>query len=150
MQGAAAVAGRSMNRFPQDETATTAVEFAIVAPFLFAILFGIIGFGVQFATRVALTYAATEGGRAAVSGLSDTERDSLARTAISNTLTALSPLVIASKATITVDMTAEASDEKIAISIAYSDTRFANLPFIPDLTSLAPVTVTYYVTDPSG
>ena len=31
------------------------IEFAIVAPLLFAIMFGIIGFGTQFATRIALT-----------------------------------------------------------------------------------------------
>lgn len=142
--------GKSCRHFPADAAATTAVEFAIVAPLLFAIMFGIIGFGLQFATRIALTYAATEGGRAAVSGLTDTERASLARTAITNTLTALSPLVIPGNATVSVDLTTEASDQKIAISIAYSDTRFAKLPFVPDFTTLNPVTVDYYVTDPSG
>jgi Flp pilus assembly protein TadG len=142
--------GTSCRRFPDDTGATTAVEFAIVAPLLFAIMFGIMGFGLQFATRIALTYAATEGGRAAVAGITDTERTSLARTAIANTLTALSPLVIPANATVSVDLTDEASDQKIAISIAYSDTRFATLPFVPDFTTLNPVTVDYYVTDPSG
>jgi Flp pilus assembly protein TadG len=113
-------------------------------------MFGIMGFGLQFATRIALTYAATEGGRAAVAGITDTERTSLARTAIANTLTALSPLVIPANATVSVDLTDEASDQKIAITIAYSDTRFATLPFVPDFTTLNPVTVDYYVTDPSG
>lgn len=136
--------------FRLDKTATTAVEFGIVAPFLFAILFGLIGFGEQFATRIALTYAASEGGRAAVAGLTDAERESLARTAITNCLTALSPLVDASKAAVSFDASQESSDQKISISIAYSDTRFAHLPFLPDLTALDPVSVDYYVTDPSG
>jgi Flp pilus assembly protein TadG len=142
--------GNPCRHFPGDDRATTAIEFAIVAPLLFAIMFGIIGFGVQFATRIALTYAATEGGRAGVAGLTDTERQSLARTAIANTLAALSPLVDASKATVSVDLSQEATDEEISISIAYNDTRFAKLPFLPSFTSLNPITVDYYVTDPSG
>ena len=137
-------------RFGNDARATTAIEFAIIAPLLFAILFGIIGFGVQYATRIALTYAAAEGGRAAVTGLDDAERVSLAETAITNTLAALSPLVNASKASIDVNLSEETSDEKISITIGYSDTRFAELPFLPNLTNLNPVTVDYYVTDPSN
>lgn len=85
-----------------------------------------------------------------MAGLDDSERQSLAETAIANTLSALSPLVDSSKAAVTVDLSQESSDEKITISIAYSDDRFATLPFLPDFTSLNPVTVAYYVTDPSG
>jgi Flp pilus assembly protein TadG len=136
--------------FRRSVAATTAVEFGIVAPLLFAILFGMIGFGTQFATRIALTYAASEGGRAAVSGLSDTERESLALSAINNTLTALSPLVEVGNAVVSFDTSQESTDEKIAITIAYTDTRFANLPFLPNMTALAPITVDYYVTDPSS
>ncbi len=150
MRRISSATGKPCRRFPDDDRGTTAVEFAIVMPLLFAVMFGQIGFGVQFATRIALTYAATEGGRAAVAGLDDSERQSLAETAIANTLSALSPLVDSSKAAVTVDLSQESSDEKITISIAYSDDRFATLPFLPDFTSLNPVTVAYYVTDPSG
>ena len=143
-------AGQSCRRFPNDTAATTAIEFGIVAPLLFAIMFGIIGFGVQFAARIGLVYAATEGGRAAVAGLTDTERNSLARTGIPNTLTSLSPLIDASKATVTVNLTNEASDQRIDISITYGDTRFAVLPYVPTFSTLNPVTVSYYVTDPAG
>jgi Flp pilus assembly protein TadG len=137
-------------RLAHDARGTTAVEFALVAPLLFAILFGIITFGVQYATRIALTYAAAEGGRAAVAGLTDAQRTSLARTAINNTLTALAPLVNKSATTVNVSLAADGGNEKINISIAYSDTRFATMPFLPSLTNIAPVTVQYYVTDPSG
>jgi Flp pilus assembly protein TadG len=143
-------AGAAWRGFLSSKFATTAVEFGIIAPFLFAILFGLIGFGTQYAARIALTYAASEGGRAAVGGLTDAERESLARAAIQDSLTALSPLIDVSKTVVSFDASQESSDHKIAITIAYSDTRFAHLPFIPDLTSLAPVTVDYYVTDPSG
>lgn len=141
---------KSCRKFSDSVRATTAVEFGIVAPLLFAIMFGIIGFGLQFATRIALTYAATEGGRAAVGGLSDLERESLARAAVARALTAMSPLVDPTKAIISVVQVDEATDHKIDISIAYSDARFATMPFVPSFTTLNPVTVEYYVTDPSG
>lgn len=137
-------------RFPDDRGGTTAIEFAIVAPLLFAILFATVAFGVQYATRIAITYAAAEGGRAAVAGLTDSERAQLAQTAITDTLTALSPLVDPAKASVTVNLGSEGTDKTIAVTIAYSDTRFAQMPFLPDLTGLQPVTVQYYVTDPSG
>ena len=121
-----------------------------MAPLLFAVMFGILAFGIQFATRIAVTYAATEGGRAAVGSLNDAERESLARAAITRALTALSPLVDPSKAAVNVVQAAVADDRKIDISITYSDTRFASLPFVPDFSTLNPVTVEYYVTDPSG
>jgi Flp pilus assembly protein TadG len=133
-----------------DTSATTAVEFGIVAPLLFAVMFGILAFGIQFATRIAVTYAATEGGRAAVGGLSDSERESLARAAINRALTALSPLVDPSKAAVNVVQASVSNDRKIDISITYNDARFASLPFVPDFSTLNPVTVEYYVTDPSG
>jgi Flp pilus assembly protein TadG len=143
-------AGGACPRWRGDDRGTTAVEFGIVAPLLFAVMFGILAFGIQFATRIAVTYAATEGGRAAVGGLDDTERESLARAAITRVLTALSPLVDPTKAAVTVVQADVASDHKIDISITYNDTRFASLPFVPDLSTLNPVTVEYYVTDPSG
>lgn len=138
------------HRLARDARGTSAVEFALAAPLLFAILFGIITFGVHYATRIALTYAAAEGGRAAVAGLDDAERVSLAKIAAGNALAALAPLVDAGKATVTAVTSADGGNEKIDISIAYSDTRFATMPFLPDLSNMAPVTVEYYVTDPQG
>ena len=142
--------GGACRRWRGNDRGTTAVEFGIVAPLLFAIMFGILAFGIQFATRIAVTYAATEGGRAAVGGLDDTERESLARAAITRVLTTLSPLVDPAEAAVTVVQVDVASDHKIDIRITYNDTRFASLPFVPDLSTLNPVTVEYYVTDPSG
>jgi len=144
---AGAVCGR---RLWKDIGGTSAIEFALVSPLLFLLMFGIITFGLQYCARVALTYAASEGGRAAVAGLNDAERSSLAKTAIQNALVALSPLVNPSNAVVTVNLSDEASDESITISIDYTDTRFATMPFMPDLANLSPVSVNYYVTDPSN
>lgn len=137
-------------RLPDDTRGTVSIEFAILVPVFLAILFGIIAFGVQYATRIALTYAASEGGRAAVAGLNDAERQTFATTAITNALNAFYPLVNPTKATITVNFASEQNNEEITISIAYSDMRFAELPFVPQLGNLTPVTVSYFVTDPSS
>jgi Flp pilus assembly protein TadG len=150
MPVAAVGTASSHQRFRGDTGGTVSIEFAILVPVFLAILFGIIVFGVQYATRIALTYAASEGGRAAVAGLSDDERKLLANAAITDALTALSPLVDPAKATVSVDLSDESSGEEVTISIAYNDVRFAALPFVPQLGNLAPVTVSYFVTDPSG
>ncbi len=63
-----------------------ALEFAIIAPFLLMILFGIIVYGVFFATWIAATEAASEGARASVAGLDSSSRINLANTAASSIL----------------------------------------------------------------
>jgi Flp pilus assembly protein TadG len=143
-------------RLPDDTRGTVSIEFAVLLPIFLAILFGIIVFGIQYATRIALTYAASEGGRAAVAGLSAGESQTLATTAINNALTAFYPLVDPAKVTLPpivvkpVSLADGTSGEEIIISIGYNDARFAELPFVPQLGNLAPVSVSYFVTDPSG
>ena len=130
---------------------TVAVEFAFVLVVFISILFGIIAFGFQFATHIALSYAAAEGGRSAVAGLSSSERQSRANTAISNVLTSLSPLVDPAKATITVSSGGvTAQGEAINISIHYSDGRFNIFPFLPALGANQSVQTVFFVADPSG
>jgi Flp pilus assembly protein TadG len=52
------------------EEGASAVEFAIVAPLLFMLLFGIIGFGLAFLQVQSIRTAVREGGRAAAVGQS--------------------------------------------------------------------------------
>ncbi|RAV61130.1 pilus assembly protein [Aerococcus urinae] len=142
---------RAPPRLVSDERGTVAIEFALVAGLFLMLLFGIVAFGFQYATRIALSYAVAEGGRAAVAGLSDTERQSLATTAISYALNAYSPLVDPNKATVSVTSVGTSSNgEMVKVSISYSDTRFNVLPFVPNLSSLPPVSTTFIVADPSG
>ena len=136
-------------RLAADARGTAAIEFAVLAPLLMAVLFGTVAFGLDYAVRIALTYAAAEGGRAAVAGLDDGERKSLAVAAVTDSLSALSPLIDPAKARISVTFSGSAPEE-VGVSIAYDDTRFAHLPFLPALDGMAPVAVRYVVTDPSG
>jgi len=138
-------------RLSRDSNGTVAVEFAFVLVMLLTILFGIIAFGFQFAARVALSYAVAEGGRAAMVGLSSTERQSLANSAVVQVLTNLSPLIDPTRATIAVTSQGmTANGEAIKVSIVYSDSRFNLFPFLPNLNTASAVQTTFFVADPSG
>ena len=52
------------------EEGASAVEFAILAPLLFMLLFGIIGFGLAFLQVQSIRTAVREGGRYAATGAS--------------------------------------------------------------------------------
>jgi Flp pilus assembly protein TadG len=133
-----------------DASGTVSIEFAVLFPVFLALLFGVIAFGAQYSVRIALSYAAAEGGRAAVAGLDDAERRTLAAAAVQRTLQSLAPLVDPGKADIQIALANQDDGEEITVSIGYSDHRFARLPFVPSLEGLAPVTVRYLVTDPQG
>lgn len=134
-----------------DRRGSVAIEFAIVLTLLLSIMFGIVAFGFQFATRIALSYAVAEGGRSAVAGLTSAERQQRAEDAINRVLTSFSPLVDPSKAMIDVSSEGETADgEVIRIAITYDDDRFDIFPFLPALNANRAVETTFLVADPSG
>ena len=133
-----------------DSGGNVSIEFAVLLPVFLALLFGMIVFGIQYSVRIALTYAAAEGGRAAVAGLDDPERQALALAAVQRTLQSLAPLVDPDEADIQIAFAAEGDGEEITVNIGYNDNRFARLPFVPAVEGLSPVSVTYLVTDPLG
>lgn len=59
-----------------------AVEFALIAPFLIVLLWGIISYGGYFMTMHTLQQIANDAARAAIAGLDDTERLALARDSV--------------------------------------------------------------------
>lgn len=66
--------------FAKDKRATSAVEFALVAPFLLLLVASILAYGSIFATSLSLQQIAAETARATIGGLSDAERKTLAQT----------------------------------------------------------------------
>ena len=137
-------------RLPEDQSANVSIEFALLAPVLFVLVFGLILFSMQYSSRIALTYAASEGARMALAGLDDTERQHLARLAVTRVLAAWHPLVDADRADISVLITKDGNGKLVTVNIEYSDARFVRLPFLPALSGEAPVSVSYLVTDPMG
>lgn len=61
-----------------DRTGNAAVEFALVAPLLLAMLLGTLGFGLYFGVAHSVQQLASEAARASVAGVSASERLSLA------------------------------------------------------------------------
>ena len=52
-------------RDPRDESGSAAIEFALMAPLLLLLVFGIVAYGYMLSFRQALSQGATEGARAA-------------------------------------------------------------------------------------
>lgn len=67
-----------LRRAGTDIGGASAIEFAIVAPVFFMLIFGIIVYGYYFATLSLVNHIAYEAARATVSGLDDDERSTLA------------------------------------------------------------------------
>ncbi len=68
--------------FMLDKRGTAAIEFAIVLPVFFAILFGIIAYGSYLSVVHGVQQLTAEAARASVGGLTDAERASIALTSI--------------------------------------------------------------------
>jgi Flp pilus assembly protein TadG len=62
-----------------DKRGMAALEFALLAPALLSLAFGVIVYSIYFTAVIGVRQAASEGARAAVAGLSSQERASLAR-----------------------------------------------------------------------
>ncbi len=65
-----------------DRRGSTAVEFALVAPMLIVLLFGIVAFGAIIGVDNGLQQLVAEAARASVAGLSDPERQQLAQASV--------------------------------------------------------------------
>jgi Flp pilus assembly protein TadG len=105
--------------FRQDE-GVAAIEFAIVAPVFLAMLFGIIVYGIYFATWIAVTEAASEGARAAVAGLSTTERTSLATAQVQKFIGYYSPMLNIKNATIVAQQAPGTGGGAFQVQITYN------------------------------
>ncbi len=136
--------------FVRDKRGSVAIEFAFVAVVFLTILFAIMSYGFQFATRIALSYAVTEGGRAAVGGLDAGQRELYATNAINNALNAYAPVVDPGSAILDFEETADEGGNRLSIGIDYTDSRFSFLPFIPTPEETIRVETTFVVTDPSA
>lgn len=63
----------------RNERGIAALEFALLAPALLMLVFAVMVYSLYFSTLMGVRQAAVEGARAAVAGLSTTERSQLAR-----------------------------------------------------------------------
>lgn len=68
-----------MRRFFSNKQGASAVEFALIAPFMLLLVAAILAYGSIFATSLSLQQIAAETARATIGGLSDAERETLAQ-----------------------------------------------------------------------
>ena len=129
-----------MTRFPRPtrhshRAGSVAVEFALIGPLLIMLIMATIIYGSWFWLAQSVQTLASEGARAAVAGLNDTERESLAQGFIAAQASEGVGLDIA-KAVVTVESDAEA----IRVRIAY-DIRDHPIMAMPQLVPAPPMTI---------
>ena len=114
---------------------TAAVEFAIIAPVFLVVLFGIIVYGIYFATWIAITEAASEGARASVAGISTSERVSLATAQVDNFFGYYSPLLSLSHATILAQQAPGTAGGAFQVAVTYDFSSYG----LSSLSALLPI-----------
>jgi Flp pilus assembly protein TadG len=120
--------------FSSDTRGASAVEFAFVAPVFLMIVFGIAAFGYVFGVYQGIQQIASEAARAAVAGISDAERDTIARGFVS-TNAGTYALIDTRKVVVTTTATG-APAPAFLVSVSYDLTgtfpyQFANLLPLP-------------------
>ncbi len=109
---------RHLSQWRRSETGAVAVEFTLLAPMLFAMLFGIVCVGYAMALSHSVQQLATSAARASVSGITTAERRMLAEDYIANGPSHY-PLLTASALSQAVDVT-EGSAPTITVAISYT------------------------------
>ena len=104
------------------------VEFALVAPLLLLILFGVIAYGGYFWRAHALQQVANDAARAALAGLTANERAALARSSVASEITELSGLSVKQA-----EVSVSEVDETILVRLDYDATSdpFFKLGLVP-------------------
>ena len=68
-----------MRRFAKDGSATSAVEFALLSPLFLLLLLGMVAYGIYFGAAHSVQQIAADAARAAIAGLDQGERQTLAK-----------------------------------------------------------------------
>ena len=119
-------------RFCRDERATSAVEFAIVAPVFLMLVLGIVAYGTFLGMAHSIQQITAEAARASIAGVNDDERAALARSSVANNIGSY-PLIQANHVTISHAAT-DAATSTFTLTLNYdaSDSFIYALPrFVP-------------------
>jgi Flp pilus assembly protein TadG len=111
------------NSAANDEGAAT-LEFALVAPLLVVLMFGIIVYGIYFCVWIAISEAAAAGARASVAGLTDAERISLATIAVTNDINSYGPMLSMQNAVVVAQDAPDSNGGAFQVSVTYSMSNF--------------------------
>lgn len=101
----------------RNNSGTSAIEFALVAPVLIVLAMGILVYGLYFGTAHSVQQLAADAARASVAGLSDTERTSIVQTHIATNATSY-PLLSPDKVTVEAGPL-EADADQFEVTVEY-------------------------------
>lgn len=123
----------------KDERGAAAVEFALIAPLLFMVIFGIIQFGLAWSQKEVYIQAAREGARYAAVGCesscsSTAVRDRVVNAAVGYPITGGSGSI-----SVTPNPGCSTSDTTDTVEVAWSQNFEINIPFVPPVTVTAPI-----------
>lgn len=137
-----------LRRLLKSNRATSAVEFALIAPFLLLLLAAIMAYGSVFATSLSLQQIAAETARATIGGLSDSERKTLAQNKL-NAIAADYPMLDATK--VTFDFDAGTTSQLSRVTLHYDMTNHPAYTFDKLLPlPKSPLSYSLIVTDGNG
>jgi Flp pilus assembly protein TadG len=131
-----------------DRRGASAVEFALIAPFLLLLVAAILAYGSIFATSLSLQQVAAEAARATIAGLSDSERKTLAQAKL-NAIASEYPLLDPSKVSFQFD--AGSGSELSRVTLLYDMTNhpaYALDKLLP--LPASPISYSIIITDGSG
>ena len=113
----------------KDKRATSAVEFAFIAPVFIVLLFGLIAFGSYLAIIHGIQQLTAEAARASIAGLNDAERLSLAQGNITANVGSY-PMLSADRLAVQSAATDAAGAFKVTVQYDASDMFVFSLPHI--------------------
>ena len=120
---------------PRDERGAAAVEFALIAPLLFMLIFGIINFGIAWSEKEVFVQAAREGARFAAVGC----ESSCDSTEVRDRVTAAA-VGYQIDEPITVDPNGcSSADTSDTVEVSWVQAFQINIPFVPPITINAPI-----------
>lgn len=134
--------------FLKNKHGASAVEFALIAPFMLLLVAAILAYGSLFATSLSLQQAAAETARATIAGLSDAERKTLAESKLAD-ISGNYPLLDPAKVTFAFDEAAGSQVSRVTLSYdltghpAYALDKLLPLP-------PSPLTYSLIITDGNG
>ena len=132
-------------RLSRDKTGLAALEFAVLAPALLMLVFSVIVYSIYFTALYGVRQASSEGARAALAGLSSTERSTLA-TARAQTVAESFRSIVGQGGAFQVTAQSESSDV-FAVTVSYDMSgspimRYAGFLPLPSSTVTATTRVT--------
>lgn len=118
---------RRITQIRSADDGISAIEFGFVAVLVFSLLMGFVVYGFYFATLIAIEQAVGEGARAAVAGLNDAERITLATDAVNRVLTGYGGLLDPSLTTVSVqNIIGNPGLFEVTVSYDYANSPFAD------------------------